>query len=331
MESLRSRHPLLKARSNALWEIRRFFRSRGFPEVDAPNLVPSAGMEPHLDPFEARGWSSGRKAFLPTSPEFYLKKLLASGFGRCFSLAPSFRDEPEGTRHSPEFLILEWYRPGKPLDAILRDCIDLCRILAISLLGTPRIAGSPYTLDTSLPPRILTVSEAFERWVGTDWKALDSPAEWRVLAQSHGAAAGENWSENDCFSYLLLTRVEGELTAIESPVALWGFPPFQGALARECPDAPGVIDRFELYLGGIELANAYAELTDGVEQRRRYRMFQEERRAACKPPHPADEELLEAVDHLPPCSGVAFGVDRFLGMLFGDTLRRIRHGIPSGI
>lgn len=326
IRDLRRRRPYFEARAVFLGEVRAFFRRRGFLEVDAPSLVPAAGMEPHLDAFEVSGTATGRHAFLPTSPEFYLKKLLASGVRRCFCLAPAFRDEEPSGRHSPEFLMLEWYREGEPLMCLVDDCTGLLRALARRFVPGGILERKGGRCDLAAGVEVLDLGGAFDRWAGGDWHGLESEEAWRGRAGSFGADVHGGWSPNDCFSYLLLTRIEPGLARAGRPTALVGYPPFQGALAREDPNRPGTVERFELYAAGEELANAYAELTDGAEQRRRYMAYQEERVAAGKPPHPPDEAFFRAVEVLPPCSGIALGADRLLALLLGVPLWDVRHG-----
>ncbi len=326
LDDLRERLPLFQERDKFLRLARSFFQRRRFLEVDAPILVPSAGMEPHLDPFKVTGTATGRAAFLPTSPEFYLKKLLAAGSGPCFSLAPSFRDEASGRGHSPEFLMLEWYRPQENLGAILKDAEGLLRAAAKAFLPDAKIIRNGAACDLAAGAERMELGEAFERFVGQDWRSLRTADEWRETARRHGAGVTEGWSENDCFCYLMLARVEPELARLGRPVALFGYPPFQGALAAERPNEPGVIDRFELFAAGVELANAYQELCDGGEQRRRYEAFQAERVAMGKAAHPPDEQFFAAVDALEPCAGIALGADRLLSLLLDQPLAAIRHG-----
>jgi lysyl-tRNA synthetase class 2 len=330
LDDLARRRHFFEARAFFLGDVRAFFRRRGFLEVDAPNLVPAAGMEPHLDAFEVRGTATGRGAFLPTSPEFYLKKLLASGVHRCFCLAPAFRDEESSGRHSPEFLMLEWYRAGAPLGRLVEDCSGLLRTLARRFLPEGILARGGLRCDLSSGVELLDLGEAFARWAGGDWRELGGDEAWRERALTFGAQVHDGWSPNDCFSYILLTRIEPELARVGRPAVLMGYPPFQGALAREDPARPGVIERFELYMAGEELANAYAELTDGAEQRRRYFAYQKERQDLVKPLHPPDEAFFLAVDRLPECSGIALGADRLLALLLGASLRDIRHGTKVG-
>jgi lysyl-tRNA synthetase class 2 len=310
--------------------LRDHFRRRGFLEVDPPLLVPAAGMEPHLDPFEAKGWCTGSAAFLPTSPEFYLKKLLASGVGRCFALTPSFRDEPSSRQHSPEFLMLEWYRARAKPRAIVRDCASLLRRVGRRFLPGGVLRSRKTSCDLTAGVEALSLSTAFRQWAGFDWLELGGLPDWHEAARAAGAGVTESWSENDCFSYLMLAVIEPALALQERPVVLEGYPAFQAALARLDPRDVRVAQRFELYVAGVELANGYAELTDGREQRSRYTAYQAQREAMGKRPHPPDERFLEAVGHLPPCAGVALGADRLLALLLGDSVARVRHGITNG-
>ncbi|MEW5764659.1 MAG: amino acid--tRNA ligase-related protein [Acidobacteriota bacterium] len=329
LADLASRVPLFEARDRFLARIRAFFRRRRFLEVDAPLLVPAAGMEPHLDPFVARGWETGRTAFLPTSPEFYLKKLLAAGVRRCFSLAPSFRDETPSRSHSPEFLMLEWYRAGGTLPDLIRDASALLCHLGGDLPGGKIHRSGETPVDLCGGIEVMTLGEAFERHAGGDFRRIGSVEGWRDAARARGASVGDDWTANDCFSYLMIAEVEPALRAYARPVALVGYPAFQAALASLDAADPGLSRRFELFVGGVEIANAYEELTDGAELRRRFAAYQEERRASGKDPHPEDGQFVEAVDRLGPCAGIALGADRLLALLLGETVPRIRHGAPG--
>jgi len=327
---LASRRPLFEARAEFLALVRAFFRRRRFLEVDPPSLVAAAGMEPHLDPFATKGLTTGRQAYLPTSPEFYLKKLLASGIGRCFALGPAFRDEPPSRSHSPEFLMLEWYRAGAGTAALVEDCAALLRAVGRRFLPGGLLGRGGSRCDFTQGIEVMTLSEAFRTWVGEDWKDLGSAGNWRAAARRHGAAGTGGWAPNDCFSYLCLTVLEPHLAKEGRPVALMGYPSFQAALARLNPEDPRESERFELFAAGVELANAYAELTDGAEQRVRYAAYQAERTADGKPPHPEDEEFFEAVGRLPPCAGIALGADRLLALVLGESVPRVRHGTVTG-
>jgi lysyl-tRNA synthetase class 2 len=330
LADLASRRSLFEARGRFLAVLRNHFRRRGFLEVDPPLLVPAAGMEPHLDPFETRGPCTGNTAFLPTSPEFYLKELLASGVERCFALTPAFRDERPSRRHSPEFLMLEWYRARAKPRAIVRDCETLLRRVGRLFLPGGVLRGREAPCDLTAGAEALSLSMAFRQWAGYDWLDLIGLSDWREAARAAGAGVTETWSENDCFSYLMLAVVEPALALVKKPVVLEGFPAFQAALARLDPRDARVAQRFELYVAGVELANGYAELTDGQEQRARYAAYQAQREAMGKRPHPPDERFFEAVERLPPCAGIALGADRLLALLLGESVARVRHGITNG-
>lgn len=330
LADLASRRSLFEARGRFLTVLRGHFRRRGFLEVDPPLLVPAAGMEPHLDPFEAKGWSSGSAAFLPTSPEFYLKELLASGVERCFALTPAFRDEPPSRRHSPEFLMLEWYRARAKPRAIVRDCESLLRRVGRLFLPGGILRSREAACDLTAGAEVLSLRAAFRQLAGFDWLDLRGLSDWREAARAAGGAVTETWSENDCFSYLMLAVIEPALASKERAVVLEGFPSFQAALARLDPRDARLAQRFELYVAGVELANGYVELTDGQEQRARYAACQAQREAAGKRPHPPDERFFEAVGRLPPCAGIALGADRLLALLLGESVARVRHGLGEG-
>ena len=329
LDDLASRRSIFEARADFLHLIRDFFRSRGFLEVDPPLLVAAAGMEPHLDPFEARGLETGSRWMLPTSPEFYLKKLVASGVHKCFSLAPSFRDEPPSHGHAPEFLMLEWYRANEGLGALIEDCDALLATAGRLFVHGVWPEGGESSCNLAGGIQVMSLSEVFERIIGRDWLSLETVDDWRRAAQSMGASGAERWTENDCFSFLMISAIEPALAPRPGPVVLQGYPAFQAALARLDPGDPRVSRRFELYAAGVELANAYEELTDGAEQRGRFERYQTERASQGKVPHAEDPAFMEAVGHLPPCSGIALGADRLLALLLGEPVARVRHGVTS--
>ena len=326
IDDLKRRMVLFRKREEFLWLVRSFFRDRGFLEVDAPLLVEAPGMEPHLDPFEVRGWATGRSYFLPTSPEFYLKKLLAAGSGDIFSICPCFRDEAPSPRHGPEFLMLEWYRVGGSLESLVGDCERLLSRIGRDFLGGHPLVAGGGSCDLSSPCEVLELSDLMSEVAGVDWRGLETVEMWRGAASANGARADGSWSENDCFSYLLVHAVEPALKSRTSPVVLRGYPLFQGALARARASDGRVAERFELYLAGEEVANAYDELTDGMEMERRFGVFQQERIALGKPPHARDDGFIAATGRLPRCAGIALGLDRLFSLLEGVPLPEARHG-----
>jgi elongation factor P--(R)-beta-lysine ligase len=315
---------ILQKRDKFLRMIREFFHEKDFLEVDPPLLVPSAGMEPHLDPFIARGMETGQTYFLPTSPEFYLKKLLAAGVERVFALAPSFRDEQPSKSHSPQFLMLEWYRAGKAPEDIVEDCEEFFAALVDGFDISPLKTAEGKQLFLNKGIDRIELDLLFKKSTGKSLKELDSPEKWRKLAKKNGAEVNEKWSENDCFSFLLIEKIEKELGLFDRPVAVFGYPPFQSALAEVRKD--GLIDRFEIFMGGVEIANAYNELSGKQKNIDRYLQFQGERMMLGKEPHPADEAFFEAADLIPPSAGIALGADRLLSLLLGCEIKDCQNG-----
>jgi len=309
----------LKTRERALDAVRAFFKAEGFTEVVTPLLVPSPGLEPHLDPFEVKGLATGARSFLPTSPEYAMKKLLAAGSGDLFQVCKAFRDEPATEHRLHEFTMLEWYRVGAGCEAVMADCERLGAAVAEALCGGYVIDWQGSHLDLSPPWERLSVRAAFHRHAGIRLTFGESPEELRRLAAAAGCsdlAADDDW--NDVFFKVFLRHVEPQIGR-EKPVLLHDYPATMAALARVRRDDPLACERFELYAGGLELANAFAELTDPVEQRRRLEADNAERRALGRPELPIDEAFLAALEQgLPECAGVALGLDRLL-MLLTDT------------
>jgi len=312
---LADRMPFLRRRGLLAAGIRAFFTARGYCEVETPYAVTAPGEEVHLATFATeRVHPDGRRERLRlhTSPEFAMKKLLAEGAGPIFQLARVWRNGEGSDLHAAEFTMLEWYRPGAGLDDLMDETEALLRAV---LPPVVECRGERVELATF---ERLTVAEAFARYVGADvlGTAGDAPA----LAAQAGVRLreGEDWE--DLFFRLLLERVEPAIGR-GHPTFLTHWPASQAALARRDPADPRVAERFELFACGMELANAFVELTDPVEQRARF-AADRARRAALYPEEdwPLDEVFLEAVGHMPDCAGIAMGFDR-LAMLASGARR----------
>ena len=313
---------ILKPREQILDAVRTFLKSEGFTEVETPTLVPSPGLEPHLDPFEVR---ADPPLFLPTSPEYAMKKLLAAGSGSIFQICKAFRNEPPGELHLREFTMLEWYRVGADYRAVMDDCERLCAAVAESARGGTVVQWQGSRLDLAPPYERITVRDAFRRYAGLELTFGESTEELRALAAGAGCtdvADDDSW--DDVFFRMFFRHVEPPLGR-RKPAILYDYPARMAALSRIKADDPLVCERFELYAGGLELANAFSELTDPAEQRRRLESDNATRRALGKAELPIDEEFLAALTSgLPDCSGIALGLDRLI-MLLTDTpdIRRV--------
>ena len=271
--------------------IRTFFHDHSFLEVETPVRLPAPALEEHIDA-EPSG-----DHFLRTSPELHMKRLLAAGYDRIFQLGPCFRRGEQGRLHHPEYTMLEWYRADANYLDILGDTKRLIAFLADEVLGTTRIMHQGLAIELMPIWEWTTVAEAFTLHAGWD------------------PTAG---FDADRFDLDVVEKVEPGLPK-HVPVILSDYPAEAAALARRKPDNPRVAERWELFIGGLELANAYSELTDAEEQRRRFEECARRRKTAGRPVYPMDEEFLAALQAgMPPCGGIALGVDRLV-MLFADA------------
>jgi lysyl-tRNA synthetase class 2 len=308
--ALAGRIPVLSSRARIVDAVRAFFRARGFVEVQTPARVVCPGLEPHL---VAIGSGPGR--WLITSPELHLKRLLAAGVERVFEIARVWRGEEQGDWHLGEFSMLEWYRTYAGLDEIANDVAELLPAAARAVDVDP--ADVP-GCDLSAPLERLTVREAVRRHTGLDLAALREPAALAAALDGLGIAhaSGEGW--DDLFFRLFLDRVEPHLGR-GRPTILAEYPASQAALAnvRNDPEWPVAL-RFEVYAAGVELANAFDELTDPVEQRLRHEADRAWRLAHGREAPPLDEEFLGALaaGH-PPAAGIALGLDRLVALVSG--------------
>jgi lysyl-tRNA synthetase class 2 len=302
---------------------------RGYLEVETPIAVPFAGQEPHLRPFATTftpdlpvppgGVSGARALHLHTSPEYAMKRLLARpGFGRIYQLARVFRDGEVSRSHNPEFTLLEFYAAPGDADSIMRDLETLIAASARALTGAARAPGrtghgrgAPISLEP--PFERLTCREAFLRYAGFDPLPLDADA-FAQAARACGVRPAQGASWDDLFTHVLLERVEPCL-GLTKPTYLTAYPASQAALSKVDPKDPRVAQRFELYAGGLELANGFTELNDAREQRARLADEQEQRRALGREVFPLDEKFLAALDAMPDAGGVAVGFDRLLMLL----------------
>lgn len=308
----RSRLAWLQARGVALAALRRFFAERDFLEVETPLLVPSPSLEIHLDAVAAGA------GYLITSPEYQMKRLLAAGFERIFQVCKCFRAGEHGPHHASEFTMVEWYRGYDELDTIRRDTEALVAAVVTAVAGAPiaRVAGR--AIDVTPPWPRMTVRDAMRTFAGVE-VAGDEPAAHlvaRVRAAGIEVANGTAW--DDAFFAAFLARVDPALAALDRPIVLDDWPAPLAALARRSPGDPTTAVRFEAYVGGLELANAFGELTCPVEQRARFADDQAIRAARGRAVYPIDDKLIAALaEGLPPSAGIALGFDRLVMLATG--------------
>ncbi len=311
-ERLAARLPYLRRRAALTAATRTFFALRNYTEVETPYAVATPGEEVHLRPFRTeREAPDGTRhpLWLHTSPEFGMKRLLAGGAGPIFQLARVWRNGEGGRTHLPEFTMLEWYCPGLSFAGLMDETEALLRTTL-----PPTVSVGGITTDLSRFERI-TVADAFARYVGADLLATAGDA--AALARGAGATLrdGEDWE--DLFFRLLLERIELQLGRAH-PTFLTHWPIAQAALARPDPDDPRVALRFELFVAGMELANAFDELTDATEQQARFEHDRARRHALTGTAWPLDQGLLDAMRHgLPACAGAALGFDRMAMLACG--------------
>jgi lysyl-tRNA synthetase class 2 len=316
-------------RAKILSLIRDFFSGQNFLEVETPSLVALPGMEPHLDPVRVSlPMAAGqRAAYLITSPEYAMKKILAAGFKKIFEICKSFRGgEAMDDLHNPEFTILEWYRVNADYNDIMKDVERLLVYIARRLSKKSSAKSKTKNLkinyqrqkvDLTPPWPRLTVRDAFRKYAGVDLdKALTRKSLARA-AKNKGYSVSKNDTFDDIFFKIFLSEIESHLGK-ERPVILYDWPAQMAALSRRKRSDPRYAERFEVYIGGLELGNAFSELTDPAEQRERLVKERKLRKKFGKKIYDIDKDFIRALGEMPPSGGIAMGVDRIV-MLFADA------------
>jgi len=280
----------LQLRACILQAIRRFFVDRAYLEVETPIRIPAPATEAHIDAVESGNW------FLQTSPELCMKRLLAAGFPRIFQICKCFRLGERGRLHLPEMTLLEWYRADSSYLDMMNECEALIGHITRQVSSKNMISYQGSEIDLTPPWRRISVAEAFEKFTPMTMDAA---------------------LETDRFDEIMVEAIEPNL-AQPQPIFLYDYPASHGALARLKPQDSRYAERFELYIGGLEICNAFSELTDPVEQKARFEREQERRQDSGKRVYPLPHKFLDALKDMPEAAGNALGMDRLV-MLFADT------------
>jgi lysyl-tRNA synthetase class 2 len=280
-------------RANVIKAVRSFFWERGFLEVETPLLIPANAPEEHINPVFTLPFSWQ----LQTSPEICMKRLLCSGHQRLFQISHCWRSEERGSRHLSEFTMLEWYRSGSDYQALMTDCEELLQYVAtVCLSDCPVFTRNSEKIDPYMPLQRISVQEAFERF---------------------GQADVSDCLEKGIYEEILTSVIEPALARFKSPVILMDYPAELAALARTKSENPALAERFELYVGGLELANGFSELTDPIEQRHRFEEANKVRSRLGQDELPLPEPFLNSLAAMPASAGIALGIDRLVMVTAG--------------
>jgi lysyl-tRNA synthetase class 2 len=278
------RKKALQQRARILQGIRQFFIENSYLEVETPHRIPTPAPESHIDAIPSDTW------FLHTSPELCMKRMMAAGYEKIFQICRCWRERERGSLHLPEFTLLEWYRANGDYHSLMEECEGLIRFVARTIGLEQKLIFRGHEIDLSEPWERISVKEAFRCYSKTSMaKAL----------------------ERNLFDEIMVQDVEPKL-GIEKPTFIYDYPGVRGALARLKQEDQTVAERFELYMGGLELANGFSELVDSEEQRRRFHIENANRQSFGKPIYSMPDKFLDELDNMPPSAGIALGVDRLV-------------------
>ena len=274
-------------RARIIHSIRSFFISRGYLEVETPVIIPAPAPEANIDAIKTEG------GFLQTSPELCMKRLLSAGYEKIFQICKCFRNAERGRLHLPEFTMLEWYRAGADYFYLMDECRRMIKYVMDELGMGDIIEYQGCSINLSGEWERITVNDAFKKCTGT---------------------TPEKAIESGDYDEIMVSEIEPSLNN-GRPVFLYNYPASQAALAKVREDDPEIAERFELYIGGLELANAFSELTDADEQEKRFVEESENRKNAGKTQYPFPEKFINDLEHMPASAGIAFGIDRLIMLL----------------
>ena len=279
----------LELRARLIQSVRIFFINHGYIEVETPIRIPAPAPEAFIDAESSGSW------FLQTSPELCMKRLLAAGFTKIFQICKCFRKDERGRKHIPELTMLEWYTAGQNYLNMMDQCEQLILYMLNEFGYGTSLDYQGVQINFKAPWTRLSVSEAFNQYASI-------PLNTALM--------------KNCFEAVMVDEIEPQLE--HNPVFLFDYPASLAALARTKPDDPSVAERFELYIGGLELCNAFSELVDAEEQRRRFMSEQDQRIKMKKNIYPMPDNFIDCLHNMPPATGNALGIDRLV-MLFANS------------
>jgi len=321
------RLPLLKQRGVIVETIRSFFANREFLEVETPILQISPGLEPHLKAFKTElaepFGQADRTMYLHTSPEFTMKKLLAAGLTNIFQMARVFRNEERSSRHHPEFVMLEWYRANTDYETLMDDTVELVRTCARAC-DVKVLMENGRECDPFAQWEKISVSEACCKYAGFNLEETlpaepslePDPAPLADVARQMGIETNPEDRWDDIYFRIAYEKIEPNLGR-GVPTILYDYPVCMAALSRRKPSDPRFAERFEVYVGDVELANAFSELTDAAEQKQRFEHDMDLKEKLYGERYPIDDDFIAAVAAMPPAAGIAVGVDRLVMLITG--------------
>ena len=330
----------LLLREQIIKAIRKFFDQKNFHEVETPLLVKSPGSEPYLEVFATKlkdELGKEQAAYLLTSPEYAMKKLLVAGLGKIYQVCKSFRNQESfGSNHNPEFTILEWYRSNADYRDIMDDFAQLMLFISqelqkyyrekddkfaksiLSRLQDNQVEYLSRTYDLTVPYHKMTVTEAFNKYLKINENELLDEAKLYKLSQQLNYPLNDKESWDDLFYQLFLNEIEPELAKLDHPVIIYDYPLSQAALAKKKQNNSNFAERFEVYLAGLELGNAFSELTDAEEQEQRLKSELQLRQKLAKTSYDLDQDFIKALKTgMPESGGIAVGVDRLIMFFAG--------------
>lgn len=291
-ERLAAKSENLRLRARLIRAIRVFFVDHGYLEVETPHLIPAPAPEVHIDAIKVSD------LFLHTSPELCMKRLISAGYPKIFQICKCFREGERGERHLSEFTLLEWYCVGSDYMALMNECEEMILSVSRDLGFGQSIPFQKHHINLERPWERIPVKEAFNRY---------------------GSMSMEKALKKGRYDEIMVEEIEPHL-GLSQPVFLYDYPASLAALAKLREEAPDFAERFEIYMGGLELANAFSELTDAGEQMARFETDRHEREQLGKSVYPLPKKFLESLSNMPSSAGIALGVDR-LAMLFADTTK----------